>query len=138
MTAPRLALVTCARLPGLDPDDQLLADALRAQGVAVDARVWDDPAVPWGDYELVLLRSPWDYTERLDAFLAVTREIAAATTLLNPPEVVAWNTDKTYLRRLAQEGVPTVPTEWVPRGARVDPARAARRARPVDRAAVAR
>jgi glutathione synthase/RimK-type ligase-like ATP-grasp enzyme len=116
MTAPQIALATCAALPDLDPDDRLLADALRALGVEVAAPVWDDAAVEWGAFDLVLVRSPWDYHLKRDAFLAWTRSVAAVTELRNPAHVVAWNTDKTYLRSLAERGVPTVPTEWVARG----------------------
>ena len=116
MTAPQIALATCAALPDLDPDDRLLADALRALGAEVAAPVWDDPRVDWGAYGLVLVRSPWDYHLKRDAFLAWTRAVASVTELRNPAHVVAWNTDKTYLRSLAEQGVPTVPTEWVARG----------------------
>jgi glutathione synthase/RimK-type ligase-like ATP-grasp enzyme len=110
---PRIALVTCAQLPTLDPDDRPLADALRAQGAAVEAPVWDDPSIAWERYDLVLVRSPWDYHRARDAFVAWAVATAEVATLLNPAEVIAWNTDKRYLRTLSALGVPTVPTAWV-------------------------
>ncbi len=54
--------------------------------------------------------------ERLDDFLAWTRFVAAVTRIANRPEVVAWNTDKTYLRDLAAAGVPVVPTMFLEPG----------------------
>src|SRR5437762_244485 len=66
----RIALVTCADLPDLDPDDRLLLAHLAWHGVTVVPAVWDDPAVDWSVYDLVVLRSPWDYTTRRDEFVA--------------------------------------------------------------------
>ncbi|MET7809026.1 ATP-grasp domain-containing protein [Micromonospora chersina] len=111
---PRVALVTCTALPDLDPDDRLALAPLAARGVAAEAVVWDDPAVDWAGYDLVVLRSPWDYALRRDEFVAWARTVP---TLVNPADVVAWNTDKRYLAELSAAGVPTVPTAWVEPGA---------------------
>jgi hypothetical protein len=110
---PRVALVTCTALPDLDPDDRLVLAPLAAHGVAAEAVVWDDPAVDWSGYDLVVLRSPWDYALRRDEFVAWARTVPA---LVNPADVVAWNTDKRYLAELSAAGVPTVPTAWVEPG----------------------
>jgi hypothetical protein len=109
----RVALVTHAGLPDLAEDDRPLRAALRARGVAADVTVWDDPAVEWAAYDLVLLRSPWDYSARRDEFLAWAETVPA---LANPPAVVRWNTDKRYLRDLDALGVPVVPTTWLQPG----------------------
>lgn len=108
--------MTCAELPALDPDDRPLADALAALGCAVEPCVWDDEDVAWETFDLVLVRSPWDYAERRAAFVRWAERVAERTTLHNPAEVIAWNTDKRYLRALAADGVPTIPTAWVPAG----------------------
>jgi hypothetical protein len=109
----RVALVTCGALPDLDPDDRLLRAALQQRGVRADAAVWDDPATDWTRYDLVVLRSPWDYPARHAEFLDWASRVPR---LANPAEVVTWNTDKTYLRDLAAAGVTVVPTDWVPPG----------------------
>jgi hypothetical protein len=109
----RVALVTCAALPDLDPDDRLLAAELAVAGLAVEPAVWDDPGVDWAAYDLAVLRSTWDYATRRDEFVAWAAEVPR---LANPAEVVAWNTDKRYLDQLAGAGVPTVPTRWLQPG----------------------
>lgn len=116
----RLALATCAALPGLHHDDRVLLDALDARGVHPRLLAWDDPSVDWDGHDLVVIRSTWDYAARRDSFVAWAARVAAATRLWNPPDVVAWNTDKRYLRTLADAGVPVVPTRWVERGEAVD------------------
>ncbi|MFG3558775.1 RimK family alpha-L-glutamate ligase [Micromonospora sp. NPDC047557] len=110
---PRVALVTCTELVDLDPDDRLVLDPLTARGIAVEAVVWDDPDADWSSYDLVVLRSPWDYALRRDEFVAWA---ASVPTLVNPADVVRWNTDKRYLAELSAAGVPTVPTSWVEPG----------------------
>ncbi|WP_433534772.1 ATP-grasp domain-containing protein [Micromonospora sp. CA-249363] len=110
---PRVALVTCSRLVDLDPDDRLVLDPLAARGITAEVAVWDDPAVDWAAYDLVVLRSPWDYALRRDEFVAWA---ATVPTLVNPAHVVRWNTDKRYLGELSAAGVPTVPTSWVEPG----------------------
>ena len=112
-TSSRVALVTCGELPALDPDDQLLLAPLRAAGVDADAVVWDAPGVDWRSYDLVVLRSTWDYAPRRDDFLAWAAGVPA---LVNPIDVVTWNTDKRYLRDLTGAGVPVVETTWVEPG----------------------
>ncbi|MFI6069800.1 RimK family alpha-L-glutamate ligase [Micromonospora sp. NPDC051227] len=110
---PRVALVTCSDLADLDPDDQLVLAPLAARGVAVQTVVWDDPDVDWSSYDLVVLRSPWDYALRRDEFVSWATTVPR---LVNPPDVVRWNTDKRYLTELSAAGVPTVPTSWIEPG----------------------
>lgn len=116
----RLVLATCAALPGLHHDDRVLLDALAARDVRPRLLAWDDPSVDWSEPDLVVIRSTWDYAARRDTFVAWAERVAAATRLWNPADVVAWNTDKRYLRALADAGVPVVPTRWAERGEAVD------------------
>lgn len=109
----RIALATCAALPELDPEEASLLGALRARGATADAVVWDDPAVDWASYDLVVIRSTWDYAQRREEFLDWAARVEAVTTLANSSAVVRWNTDKQYLRELDQAGVPVVPTMWL-------------------------
>jgi glutathione synthase/RimK-type ligase-like ATP-grasp enzyme len=107
----RVALATCREVPDLDPDDRPLIPALADRRVDAIAAVWDDPAEDWAHYDLVVLRSTWDYAERRDEFLAWARSLPR---VLNPVEVLDWNTDKRrYLGDLERAGVPIVPTEFV-------------------------
>jgi hypothetical protein len=105
----RVALVTCDLFPDLWEDDFPLRDALRARGVEVDAVRWDDETADWTAYALTVIRSPWDYVPRRDRFVAWAQSVPR---LFNPADIVAWNTDKTYLRELASAGVPVIETTF--------------------------
>jgi O-ureido-D-serine cyclo-ligase len=112
-----IALVTAREALSLDEDLPPLIAALRAIGAEVSTPCWDDPAEDWARYEAAVLRSTWDYVERIAEFREWGARCARDTRLLNPPEVVRWNTDKHYLQELAARGVAVVPTLFLDPGA---------------------
>jgi glutathione synthase/RimK-type ligase-like ATP-grasp enzyme len=120
MSQPRIAIATCADYPELKGDDELLCEALRQHGCEAESVVWDEDAVDWSGTDLCLVRSTWDYHDKYDEFLDWSRQVEAATALHNPAALIAWNSDKRYLRQLTEAGVPTVPTLWVERGSDLD------------------
>ena len=87
---------------------------VRAVDVVVDD--WRDPAVDWSDTPFTMLRSPWDYVERLDEFLGWAEHVATVSALWNPIVLIRWNTHKAYLLELAAAGAPVVPTVLLPKG----------------------
>jgi len=109
----RIVFVTAIAFASLDEDLQSLLAACDRAGLVAEVRAWDDGTVSWGRYDAAILRSPWDYHLRREAFLGWCDRVAVATRLLNPPDVVRWNTDKRYLADLEAAGVPVVPTRFV-------------------------
>ncbi len=82
-------------------DDQGAARILDA-----DFKVWNDPAVDWSVYDRVILRSVWDYSERLAEFPDWCRSVGSSR-LRNPPAMVAFSADKRYLADISARFVPT-------------------------------
>src|SRR6478672_12165789 len=115
----RVAIVSATPALGTDDDEEFLLPALRAAEADPVVVVWDDPAVDWATFDVVVLRSTWDYTMRRDEFLAWVTATDAVTRLRNRPDVVRWNSDKIYLRELAGYGLPVVPTEFFTPGDRL-------------------
>lgn len=111
-----LAWVTTGPARGLDEDEDDAVAALRAAGPQVEVVDWDDPLVDWGQYELVVLRSAWDYPERLEEFLSWLDRIAGVTKVVNSPDLVRWSMDKRYLADLESAGVAVVPTVFIAPG----------------------
>jgi glutathione synthase/RimK-type ligase-like ATP-grasp enzyme len=115
----RVALATCSEIPELEPDDRPLLPALADYGIEAVPAVWDDTGVPWDTFDLVLLRSTWDYAERRDEFLAWATSLPQVENAL---PLLEWNTDKErYLTDLERTGVPIVPTTFLPPGATFEP-----------------
>jgi glutathione synthase/RimK-type ligase-like ATP-grasp enzyme len=109
----QIAIAGCTAIA--DPEEPALVAALEAIGVKAEGRPWDSGA-DWASYDLVVVRSTWDYVERLEEFLAWADSVPR---LANPAVVLRDNTDKHYLGRLAAAGLPVVPTvypdaDWSP------------------------
>ncbi len=108
-----IALVTAREAVGYDEDMEPLLAALKAEGAAAEAPIWDDPAVDWSRYRLAVLRSTWDYSRRREEFLAWADQVEKKVPLANSARIVRWNTDKGYLRDFAAAGVPVVPSHFI-------------------------
>jgi len=93
-----------------DVDRPLHEAACAAVGVDIDHRNWSDPDVAWDDYDLVVVRSTWDYLDHLDDYRAWLARVGALGILHNPAPVIDWNLDKRYLLDLSAAGVPVVAT----------------------------
>jgi glutathione synthase/RimK-type ligase-like ATP-grasp enzyme len=111
-----VALVTCSPFPQVRPDDAAAIAPLSERGIDVVGAVWDDPREDWSAYDLVVVRSTWDYVSRRDEFIAWAESVPR---LVNPAAVLRWGTDKAYLRDLARAGVPVVATTWLAPGCAV-------------------
>ena len=113
---PVVALATCREFPLLDAEDRLLIPALADLGIEGVPAVWTDETIDWSGFDAVVIRGTWDYSDDRDAFLAWTERVAAVSLLLNPAPVIAWNTDKRYLRDLADQGNVIVRTRFIEPG----------------------
>ena len=113
-----IALVTADAARELDEDLPPLIAAFTEQGFAVETPSWDDVAINWSRFALTLLRSTWDYTDRLSEFMAWCERVAHLTTLCNPPALVRWNIDKRYALDLARAGVAIIPSTFYAPGER--------------------
>lgn len=102
-------------MPKPDPESHLLVDALARLDLAAEIIPWDAD-IDWARFPLVVVRTPWDYFQRLEGFLDWLARVDGLTRLTNPRRLIAWNCHKGYLRELDEAGLPTVPTVWLPRG----------------------
>ncbi len=102
--------MTCDAEPTLHSEDRPLIEALGRRDVHAEPAIWNDALVDWDSYDLAVVRSTWDYANQLPEFLAWSQRVPR---LLNPPNVLRWNTDKHYLQGLAEHGLPVVDTTWL-------------------------
>lgn len=89
-----------------------MAAPLTAAGMRVEARSWTT-AEDLASFDLILPLLVWGY-HRDGNWQAKVREWAErALPLRNPPTVLGWNADKSYLETLRQAGAPVTPTIFV-------------------------
>ncbi|HOX70825.1 MAG TPA: hypothetical protein PLR28_08170 [Dokdonella sp.] len=110
---PHIALVTAQAARATDEDLAPLESALRNAGAQVSIVDWDAASLDWSQFDLTVLRSCWDYTERHVEFLIWAERISRQTRLVNPFDIVRWNTDKHYLAELERKGIAIVPSRFI-------------------------
>jgi hypothetical protein len=115
-----VALVTCTLAPQGEEDDHLLGAALSRRGLSAAFVCWDDPDARWPAAGIAVLRSTWDYFERLDAFLGWADYVDSVTVLRNDISMITWNAHKQYLLELERQGIAIVPTRLVRAGERAE------------------
>jgi hypothetical protein len=108
----RVAFATASpdALGDVDTDRPIHEAAAREAGIDLVHHEWSDPAARWERYDLVVVRSTWDYLDHYEAYVAWLQEVDRLGTLHNPASVITWNLDKRYLLELAAAGVPVIPT----------------------------
>lgn len=101
----------------VENEDQKLLRFLQGKGLDVTEAIWSDPSVAWQDYDVAVLKSPWDYFDRIGEFYAwISRIRDLGVRLLNPVDTVLWNADKHYLQDIANAGLPVTPTRFIEKG----------------------
>ena len=113
---PLVALVTAREARGLDEDMPPLErlwrqpERGRRSSIGTMARSIGAPSTS------PCCARPGTTSDRLQEFLVWVDATSRRTTLLNPPSVVRWNTDKHYLAELARATVPVVPSTFIEPG----------------------
>ena len=93
--------------------DDMAFEPLKKQGWLAEHVSWRKPDVDWSHYDVVVIRSTWDYQSDAPAFLACLDKIEASSAKLeNSLALVKWNISKDYLRDMQRQGINIVPTLW--------------------------
>ncbi|WP_100657670.1 ATP-grasp domain-containing protein [Alteromonas flava] len=109
----KVAILTMDSLEDFFAYDSMLDSPFAAAGWHSEHVSWRKADVNWDQFDVVIVRSPWDYQQAPDAFLACLQRIEASKAVLeNPYSLMHWNLAKTYLQDLAEQDVPIVPTLW--------------------------
>ncbi len=94
-----------------------LSEALATSGLTAVPTPWTDhvgDAAGLMRFPLVLPLIAWGYHRDHDRWMQACETWAAAgLRMLNPPSVLAWNSDKSYLGLLAEQGVAIPDTVWI-------------------------
>ncbi|MDN3652917.1 hypothetical protein QWY77_09115 [Thalassotalea ponticola] len=109
----RCAILTMESLEGFEAYDHLLDQPLLELGWQTEMVSWRDTEVDWDQFDVVLIRTPWDYQDDAERFIQVLGDIENSSAVLeNSLTICAWNIDKKYLQELQNHGVNIVPTAW--------------------------
>nr|WP_314896873.1 hypothetical protein [uncultured Flavobacterium sp.] len=110
----KIALLTCEKLPDLNPEDQKLIPALANHNIEAKAAIWSDKTINWTDFDYLIFRNTWDYFEKEIEFTIWLDQIAkSGIKTLNPIEVIKQNIHKFYLREMEKPGITILPTVFI-------------------------
>ncbi|MBT1451756.1 hypothetical protein KJ365_12765 [Glaciecola sp. XM2] len=110
---PRCAFLSTDNLEEFFVYDDLVKPFLRRLGWAVEDVSWRNKYANYNEFDLVIVRSTWDYQDDPDAFVKCLERIDASSARLeNPLSLMRWNLSKDYLKALAEKSVPILPTLW--------------------------
>ena len=102
-------------------EDGMLSDFLQSKGLQVQRVRWHDKNIPWQEFDVVILKSPWDYHYQYNAFMEWLADVnRLGVQILNPYDVVRWNSDKHYLQQMIDEGFDVIPTVFLEPGKQHD------------------
>lgn len=103
-------------------EDVLLLDFLKEKGMDIHREVWTNPSVNWAEYDLILIKAPWDYHENITAFYSWLDKLKSLSIpLLNPYKIIKWNSDKHYLLDIAIAGLNIITTLFLEKNAKLQP-----------------
>ena len=110
----KIALLTCEKLPNLNPEDQKIIPALAKHNIEASAVIWSDKTINWTDFDYLIFRNTWDYFEKESEFKIWLDHIEKqGIKTLNPIEVIKHNIHKFYLRDLEKQGISILPTVFM-------------------------
>ncbi|WNC67279.1 hypothetical protein RI845_12195 [Thalassotalea nanhaiensis] len=107
------AILTMDCLDDFEAYDHLFDQPLLDLGWKTQLVSWKQANVNWNEFDVVLIRTPWDYQEDAPRFLQVLSDIESSSAILeNNIDIVRWNINKKYLQELQHKQVTIVPTIW--------------------------
>ncbi|WP_245539593.1 ATP-grasp domain-containing protein [Pontibacter roseus] len=106
-----------------DSEDERLYRFLEEKGLQISYQVWDDEQVDWTSFDAIIIKSPWDYFDKIHAFYQWLDKLERlGCPVLNPVQTIRWNADKIYFKDMQAQSVQVVPTVWLEQGSTFDAA----------------
>ncbi len=98
-------------------EDFQLSKFLETKGLIVERAAWNDLQIDWKQFDVVILKSPWDYHDNFDSFIQWLSDLdTAGIKILNPFKTILWNSDKHYLQQIADDGLPVIDSVFIEKG----------------------
>lgn len=110
----RCAFLSTDNLEDFFVYDDLVKPHLQALDWLVEDVSWHNKSVDYNQFDMVVVRSTWDYQAHSEAFQEVLETIEASNAVLqNSLALLQWNFSKRYLRDLEAKRIPILPTLWL-------------------------
>lgn len=102
-------------------EDADLLQFLTEKGLDTVPTIWNDENVDWESFHVAIIKSPWDYHNHLPQFLNWLDTLQKLNVkVLNPVEIITWNSHKRYLKDISKNGLPVIASEYLNKGSSFD------------------
>ena len=78
-------------------EDEILFESLKKRGLTVSRKSWSDKNFDWSDSNYAIIRSTWDYFDKIDEFSQWLINVKDKLVLINSFNLIKWNLNKSYL-----------------------------------------
>lgn len=103
-----------------DEDTELMA-FLNKKGLDVNPVIWNDKNIDWTHYDVIILKSTWDYHDHIMEFHEWQDRLQQLNVkVLNPVDVVKWNSNKRYLKEISDKGFAVIPSLFLTKDSSVN------------------
>lgn len=109
----RCAFLTTKGLEDFFIYDDLVKPHLADLGWQTQDVSWHDKSIDYRQFDMVIVRSTWDYQAHVEDFMHTLAEIDKQTKLQNSLSLMQYNVSKAYLKTLSDKGVSILPTIWL-------------------------
>ncbi|WP_316734410.1 hypothetical protein [Pedobacter aquatilis] len=107
--------------PTVESEDDKLLLFLKEKGLNIEMVIWNDEKINWENYQLAILKSPWDYFDLYEDFKIWLNLLEEKNIrLLNPIDVIRWNADKHYLKDIEAAGLNITPSIFITDGEEIN------------------
>jgi len=113
----KIAFVTSSIKPDFAGNDVAVVDLLKSAGAEVQPLPWDVDTSKWNSFDLVVIRSCWNYHLHPEKFIQWIDEMEKQNVkMFNSLKIARWNLHKGYLKDLESKGVSLPETIWLNKG----------------------
>lgn len=104
-----------------DNEDADLKEYLEGKNCMVDCPDWKDRSIHWEKFDLIIIKSTWDYHRNITQFYAWLNRLECLNLcVLNPIETLRWNSNKRYLSAIGEAGLPVISSVFLKKGEEPD------------------
>ncbi len=115
-----IALATSQKLADLTNDDRLFFNILKEKDFNPVPAIWDGNE-DWEKFDLIIIRSCWDYVQKLDSFISWLNLLENKKLFVqNNIQTLKENIDKNYLQVLKKNGIDIIHSIFVKKEQKVD------------------
>jgi len=115
----RIAFVTSSVKPDFASNDIAAVELLKSAGAEVQPLPWDVDSGAWNSFDLVVIRSCWNYHHHPEKFIHwIDQMEKQKVKMFNPLKIARWNLHKGYLKELEAKGVALPETVWFDKGSK--------------------